>query len=61
MLTSTKPFQTRNTYEEAYEPLENMDDFDFSDHDFGSSEDDDIGGSIETGDIGGGDIGGGDI
>ena len=50
----------RNSYEEAYETLENMDDFDFSDHDFGSSGDDGIGGSIETGDLGG-DIGGGDI
>jgi len=48
----------RNSYEEAYDTLENIDEFDFSDH--GASREDGIGGSIETGDLGG-DIGGGEI
>jgi len=52
--------ELQDSYEEAYDTVENIDDLDFSDHDLGSSGSDDIGGSIETGDLGG-DVGGGDL
>jgi hypothetical protein len=50
----------KDSYEEAYGTLENIDDSDFSDGDFGSARDSGIGGSIKTGDLGG-DLGGGEL